>query len=68
MYKPLQKINILEWFIVFKDDCPLYYFETQELSAYSPGFLPSLIKTTLVSAIVGLIIGFLSVNLLNNWF
>lgn len=44
------------------------HFETQKLSAYSRGSLPSLIKITLISAIVGLIIGFLSVNLLKNWF
>ena len=41
------------------------HFETQVLSAYSHG---ALIKTTLISAIVGLIIGFMSVNLLKNWF
>jgi hypothetical protein len=44
------------------------HFETQVLSAYSPGFLSSLIKTTLISAFVGLIIGFLSVTLINKWF
>jgi hypothetical protein len=46
------------------------HFETQVLSAYSPapGFLSTLIKITLISAIAGLILGFLSVKLLNKWF